>query len=222
MTKHLSALLAGIVAIAATPTQAATFFGVSGPGSFAAPANAQSVINFNVGVPAGLTGNYVIQSGSNGLGAQPFGSDGSRYLSVAGSAPNGPSATLMFGGAYKTVSLYWGSVDTYNTLELLDTAGNLIGSVAASTFTGIQVGPPANGGQGVGATNRRIYFTTSAGDSLIGGMRFRSTANSFEVDNIALGAVPEPATWAMMILGFGLVGAAMRSRRLRNRQAQAA
>jgi hypothetical protein len=27
------------------------------------------------------------------------------------------------------------------------------------------------------------------------------------------GAVPEPATWAMMILGFGLVGGAMRSRR---------
>ena len=29
------------------------------------------------------------------------------------------------------------------------------------------------------------------------------------------GAVPEPATWAMMILGFGLVGAGMRRRRVR-------
>ena len=27
------------------------------------------------------------------------------------------------------------------------------------------------------------------------------------------GAVPEPATWAMMIIGFGAVGSAMRSRR---------
>ena len=26
-------------------------------------------------------------------------------------------------------------------------------------------------------------------------------------------AVPEPATWAMMIVGFGLAGAAMRRRR---------
>ncbi len=40
------------------------------------------------------------------------------------------------------------------------------------------------------------------------------------VDNVALsfttattGAVPEPATWAMMIAGFGLAGAAMRRRR---------
>lgn len=30
---------------------------------------------------------------------------------------------------------------------------------------------------------------------------------------LAAGAVPEPATWAMLILGFGLVGGAMRSRR---------
>jgi hypothetical protein len=29
-----------------------------------------------------------------------------------------------------------------------------------------------------------------------------------------VGAVPEPATWAMMIIGFGAVGAAMRRRRL--------
>ena len=34
-----------------------------------------------------------------------------------------------------------------------------------------------------------------------------------DVDNIqALAAVPEPATWAMMIAGFGLAGAAMRRR----------
>lgn len=29
-------------------------------------------------------------------------------------------------------------------------------------------------------------------------------------------AVPEPATWAMLLLGFGLVGGAMRSARRRN------
>jgi hypothetical protein len=36
------------------------------------------------------------------------------------------------------------------------------------------------------------------------------------VDNIVLStnAVPEPATWAMMIMGFGLIGAAARRRRL--------
>ena len=45
--------------------------------------------------------------------------------------------------------------------------------------------------------------------------------NDFAVDDVAFtgpaapGAVPEPATWAMMILGFGLVGSGLRRRRER-------
>ena len=45
--------------------------------------------------------------------------------------------------------------------------------------------------------------------------------NDFVVDDIsfvgpaAVQGVPEPATWAMMILGFGLTGAALRQRRVR-------
>lgn len=44
-----------------------------------------------------------------------------------------------------------------------------------------------------------------------------SSASPFAIDNVVLdqvtGAVPEPATWAMMIGGFGLVGGAVRRRR---------
>jgi hypothetical protein len=37
---------------------------------------------------------------------------------------------------------------------------------------------------------------------------------SFVLDNLTIGnAVPEPATWAMMIFGFGLIGASARRRR---------
>ena len=32
------------------------------------------------------------------------------------------------------------------------------------------------------------------------------------LDNVAISAVPEPATWAMMLLGIGLIGGAMRRR----------
>ena len=36
--------------------------------------------------------------------------------------------------------------------------------------------------------------------------------NERAIFGIAIQSVPEPATWAMMILGFGLVGGAMRRR----------
>lgn len=42
-----------------------------------------------------------------------------------------------------------------------------------------------------------------------------STSGSFSIDNLtigAAGAIPEPSAWALLILGFGLVGAAMRGR----------
>jgi hypothetical protein len=44
------------------------------------------------------------------------------------------------------------------------------------------------------------------------------TSNTFGgyLDNITLSAVPEPAAWATMILGFGGVGAMLRSRRRRS------
>ncbi|HEX4180985.1 MAG TPA: PEPxxWA-CTERM sorting domain-containing protein [Caulobacteraceae bacterium] len=54
-----------------------------------------------------------------------------------------------------------------------------------------------------GAT--RLYLGT------VDGYQWSNNAGAFSV-NVA-GAVPEPATWAMMLTGFGAVGAAMRSRR---------
>ena len=50
-------------------------------------------------------------------------------------------------------------------------------------------------------------------------VNFGGAANFVGFDNITLGAatpggaVPEPATWAMMLAGFGLTGAALRRRR---------
>ena len=52
-----------------------------------------------------------------------------------------------------------------------------------------------------GATTRLQFTnTTPVGDNFTG------------LDNVSLAAVPEPASWGLMILGFGLVGGAMRRR----------
>ena len=42
---------------------------------------------------------------------------------------------------------------------------------------------------------------------------FQNVPGFFGLDNLSLTAVPEPSTWAMMIVGFGLVGAAARRRK---------
>lgn len=62
-------------------------------------------------------------------------------------------------------------------------------------------------------------YTLNGFDNLVS-LSFSSNANGYvALDNIngatagPAGAVPEPASWAMMLGGFGLVGGAMRSRR---------
>ena len=38
-------------------------------------------------------------------------------------------------------------------------------------------------------------------------------AYGFALDNVSVAAVPEPATWAMMLLGFGIAGVSLRRRK---------
>jgi hypothetical protein len=52
------------------------------------------------------------------------------------------------------------------------------------------------------------------GDHLIWNDSAHSTPYSYVVEWSAAAGVPEPASWAMLIAGFGLVGAAMRRRAL--------
>nr|WP_245196611.1 PEPxxWA-CTERM sorting domain-containing protein [Sphingomonas jejuensis] len=66
-------------------------------------------------------------------------------------------------------------------------------------------------------------FTTNAlslrftnfvsGTNLVNGAVILGQSQVVRATPVAPPAVPEPATWAMMIAGFGMVGAAMRSRR---------
>ena len=49
----------------------------------------------------------------------------------------------------------------------------------------------------------------------IGGAEFANLPERFGNRPTAVPGVPEPGTWAMLIAGFGLVGAMVRRRRLR-------
>lgn len=155
---------------------------------------------------------------NNNLHAQPLGSTGS-YFS-AGPSTSNPSTIFLNGlGDIFTLSFIWGSIDDYNTLVFTDSAGTaLVGP--QYTFTGSEIAAMipaiANGNQTANDTNPIVTFSFSGGDqSLVRGMQLYSTRNAFELDNIAVNAVPEPATWAMMLFGFGAVGFGMRRRNAR-------
>ena len=208
-------LAAGAAIAAAAPAYAAPTL-KSTPGSAAAfmapslPGMRTAVFTFNsAALPTGFTASYQNTTRTAGthlpFSAQPAYSDGSRYLAVLA----GGSATLLSHTGYTLVSFYLGSIDTFNTVQILNTAGKVI-----NTYTGSDFVVPASGDQSLPATNRRITYQIGAGDPLIGGIRFSSKQNAAEIDNVVF-AVPEPTTWAMMLVGFGMMGLAMRSRHRR-------
>lgn len=201
--KALVAMVALVTAASAGAVTVSSTAGAPDPG----PAPGQNlVMTFDSAAPAGwsLTGGYATRVGSvSGVAASPAG-DATRYAYV--SPATGQPATLSFATALRSVSLYWGSIDTYNTLDVLGAGGVLLGSIPGGIL------PPANGNQGAGLTNRRVYI--SAGGFGITGLVFRSTQAAFEFDDIAGAAVPEPQSWALLIAGMGLVGLAARRRRI--------
>ena len=112
------------------------------------------------------------------------------------------------GNLLTSLSFDLGSLDDYNTLEFWS-GGSLV-----KTFVGGDLTATPDGNQTSDLTNRRYYFTFDASDD-INKIVFKSADPAFEFDNFAatVAGVPEPATWAMMILGFGFVGFMMRSNR---------
>ena len=208
MRKLAVLLVASVAAVSGANAAAVISVGSTSYG-LAAPAGAGALVDFDSNY-AGFTlagSGYVVQSGNNSLGAAPADGatndkdDATNYLSVYGGR-----ATLTGSQAYNSVSLYWGSIDQYNALDLLDAAG---ATIATIDYTTIAAG--SNGDQLSGNTNRRVNISSS---QAFNGLAFRSTSAAFEADNVKFsGAVPEPTTWAMMVGGFGLIGGAMRSSR---------
>lgn len=117
------------------------------------------------------------------------------------------SSTTLSTPNLKSISFYWGSIDSYNFVDVLGAGGALLTTISGGAI------PPANGDQSQPFTNRRVNFTADAGE-VITGLRLRSDGVAFEFDDFAAAAaVPEPATWALLIIGFGFVGVAARRRR---------
>ena len=191
--------------------------------ALAAPANAAPIVNFTPGTSvSALTGYNVVQdfngaAGSYGLSGGVQGTDyqilsgnvtnvgavpnnsGTPYLAVLG----GKQVTYTFAAAAGQIAFDWGTASADNTLFLTDVFGNTTSFVVPSS----NANAPVNSNYNVNGV-----LISSGNGAAIKSLTFASGKNSFEVDNIAV-AVPEPATWAMILVGFGMMGASMRYRR---------
>ena len=219
MKSYAKALVFAAAAVSATAANAT--ISVSAVAGCTVYCGATPTWDFNspAGTPTHIGGSVVGPGTTQNAFAQPIGSAG-QYFSV-GPSTTTPGTILLLGavGPLVSLSFIWGSIDTYNSLRFTDAAGNpLVGS--QYSFTGSQIAAlvpaPAAGSQNSNAQNPIVTFLFSGLDqTLVGGFRMSSTQNAFEIDNIALvtGGVPEPSTWAMMLLGFGAIGFAMRRRK---------
>ena len=112
---------------------------------------------------------------------------------------------------------YNGATVGYYRVDILNAGADAFSTAAGDIAQSIIVATGSNGVNPYGANT--VALNLAAGTYQL---RFAEADNSgffnLGVDNVSInavgGAVPEPATWAMMIAGFGIVGASMRRRKV--------
>lgn len=215
------ALAAGM--LAATPSVAQISAVASGanaaavnPATSGAYSSTVYTNNFDSGSSASFSPSLLFATGSStpgGYYAAPFG-DTTQYAYITpytqtSSTGNSPVTFSTAGlGNFNRVSFYWGSMDSFNVLTFLGAGGSTLATYTGTSFNTLATDD--------GQLSRYVTFTIDpAYVGMVTGIRFASNGlAAFEIDNFVVGtAVPEAATWAMMMVGLGVVGGAMRRRK---------
>ena len=200
MKRHL--ILCGLasIAFAASASQAAVSGSLGGgTGTFLTLTNA----GLNGGSVATLSGGAVLTSDQPFADIPKGGLFGGTFLAAGPTV--GQPATLTFANPVSYLSFLWGSPDTYNILSITTNMGT-------QTFTAAGLGFAVTDGNQ--SFSQYVQFVGTGGD-LIKSVSFTNnpSVDAFETANFNVAAVPEPATWAMMLIGFGGIGLAMRRRK---------
>ncbi|MDZ4370573.1 MAG: PEPxxWA-CTERM sorting domain-containing protein [Phenylobacterium sp.] len=126
---------------------------------------------------------------------------GSLFSNTASLTADGLLAGLDAGGAGSDWTGSSFSHDAVSGLDVCYVTGEF-GCVFGATTDGLFVG---------GQTTTNFHDPDSAAFQLrVNQLQYAATG----AVNVGVGAIPEPSTWALMIGGFGLAGAALRRRRL--------
>ena len=119
------------------------------------------------------------------------------YFATEGSFGTTPVVTFTFDQPVTAVAfnIYLGAVEAPWTFSIF--SGNALRE--SVLLTGIPAGEYI-GFTGPGITSATLSRSDQSGENIL-------------IDNLTFQAVPEPSTWAMMLLGFGAVGFAIRRKR---------
>ena len=202
--------LFGLAPVSGGAVTYTTTTGVSDPGKLATE---MTFFTFDAPPSPGFaySGSYNIVTGTlAGHYIEPAG-DKTAYFYVSPELSDGVATLNALD--LSTVSFYWGSVDNDNAVEVLGVGGTTLTTIHGSDLL------PADGANAK-TVNLRIFISAGR-DKSITGLRFHATDNPFEIDDVAgtfvdyvhVGPVPEPAAWALLLVGFGVIGVGMRCRR---------
>ncbi|MEH2525045.1 MULTISPECIES: VCBS domain-containing protein [unclassified Bradyrhizobium] len=139
-----------------------------------------------LGAHFSASGNSGIVVGSSSVTAAPFvgplpgARDTTHYLSIGSNS----TETITFASEKNTFGLYWGSLDSYNTIKFYD------GTTLVASYTGNDILPLfPTGNQGSFASNGYVEFS---GLHSFNKVVLGSSSNAFEIDNISAGNIPSP------------------------------
>ena len=185
----------------------ASFYGTNGTSanptsSYTSPTTLTNASTYGTVTIAGITpatasavGSFVSGSSSGAYGTPT--NDTSTYVAIGGSARPGPLTLTFSNAGTNYFGLDWASPDSYNSVMLTFANG------ATATYTP----GTTNGGFNLAAnaSDSFVNFYSTTPSNAITQVQLSSSSAAFELDNVAFGVVPEPATW---LGGLGLVGAA--------------
>ena len=143
--------------------------------------------------------------------------DGGAFVILDGDAnANGPLQQMIAGlkiGRVYTLTFDWAAVQYKARIGA--TTEKLKVNFGADTFTTAIVPNPSKGAQGWFTVSHK--FTATSTSQLLSFLSIGTPLGlppAALLDGVSLTTVPEPASWAMMILGFFGLGAALRRRRV--------
>ncbi|MEG8038571.1 PEPxxWA-CTERM sorting domain-containing protein [Sphingomonas sp. LR60] len=202
--KMMKVLLAASALLAVSPASAAPIIGSFSLASFSG--------TYTGGTAATATGlDFGDAFGGAGNG---FGVNGSALVGNAKGSFTGLNGMI---ASIADIALIGNVANSYlqNPFIQFGSASNIIFSFDNASVTRSPLGTSVtitgmgtfSNGIAADATAGTFSLATSSQNGMSSDVNFTFTSNA------SAGAVPEPATWAMMLVGFAMVGAAVRKRR---------